>query len=187
MQGLFGSEDDGLGVTKRISVISFPQDEEVVRSLSPTQRAEMAMTGQVSENLYTNLEHDFWLARWRAVQVLREVSPKNDERAVSLLIERTRDVMLEVVVGALDSLKEICERGHRVCRVVVENVLPLLEHEGSMVSTRLLLFRALLLRLAHITLENDAHLRPTRPLIIVPFAGAACSRQLPEQLRQSLG
>ena len=136
------SEEEAQSVTKRISVISFPQDEEVVRSLSPTQRAEMAMTGQVSENLHTNLEHSFWLARWRAVQVLREVSPKNDERAVSLLIERTRDVMLEVVVGALDSLQEICERGHRVCRVVVDNVLPLLEHEGSVVSPNIFLLRA---------------------------------------------
>ena len=76
------------------------------------------------------------------MQVLREVSPKNDERAVSLLIERTRDVMLEVVVGALDSLQEICERGHRVCRVVVDNVLPLLEHEGSVVSPNIFLLRA---------------------------------------------
>lgn len=41
--------------------------------------------------------------------------------------------MLEVVVAALEAVAEICSRGSSVCKLVTESVLPLLEHEGSMV------------------------------------------------------
>ena len=77
-------DDLDLLVTKRISVVSFPEEEAIVRSLSPTQRADIAASGHISfeieRNVDQSLEHDFWLARWRAVQVLRENSPHDDRR-----------------------------------------------------------------------------------------------------------
>uniref|UniRef100_A0A6U4RQL0 TOG domain-containing protein n=1 Tax=Hemiselmis andersenii TaxID=464988 RepID=A0A6U4RQL0_HEMAN len=128
-------DDEVVNVTNRVSHLSLPEDEPLVRSLTPNRRADIAMAlasspdktiGAVEESIVEeSLEHDFWLARWRGIQVLRESCGKDDERAVLLLIERTKDPMIEVVVAALQTLGELCTRGNEL---VTPSILPLLGH-----------------------------------------------------------
>jgi len=92
-------------------------------AMTHSQSPDKTMTALQESLVEDSLNHDFWLARWRAIQVLRESSEKNDQRAVLLLIEKTQDNMIEVVVSALEALGEICTRGNELVTMSILNLL----------------------------------------------------------------
>ena len=89
-----------------------------MRALTPRKRASAALKKDDSraqaalDALRDGLYHHYWLARWRAIQVLQETAPKNDDAAIVELLRLCQDPTPEVRVAAPEALEKIASRGH---------------------------------------------------------------------------
>jgi hypothetical protein len=89
-----------------------------MRALTPRKRASAALKTEDSRAqaalgaLRDGLYHHYWLARWRAIQVLQETAPKNDDAAIVELLRLCQDPTPEVRVAAPEALEKIASRGH---------------------------------------------------------------------------
>lgn len=100
----------------KIRVLS-PNDD-IMRSLTPRKRAAAVLrmardAGKAQEALDAvrdGLYHHHWLARWRAIQVLRDTVPRGDRDALRELVRLCRDPTPEVRVAAPEALEKVPTR-----------------------------------------------------------------------------
>jgi HEAT repeat protein len=89
-----------------------------MRALSPRKRTAAVLqmardAGKAQEALDAvrdGLYHHHWLARWRAIQVLRDTVPRGDVDAVRELVRLCRDPTPEVRVAAPEALEKVPAR-----------------------------------------------------------------------------
>ena len=109
----------------KITVLS-PRDS-TMRALTPTKRASAGLhitdhrAQMALAAVRDGLAHHHWLGRWRAIQVLRDTVPQNDDHAVQELVRLTADGTPEVRVAAAEALRTVAVRGDaRVERVLTK-------------------------------------------------------------------
>jgi HEAT repeat protein len=133
---LFGRVNSSPWVSK---VRALEPDDGTMRALTPRKRASAGLhlsdtNAQMALHaVYNGLYHHNWLARWRAIQVLRDTSTKGDEAAIDELLRLCRDDAPEVRCAAAEALEKVVET--RGIRKVIDQLSCLCSDEFDCVRT----------------------------------------------------